>query len=54
MPVALDFADGSPSIIAKATTYLGSVESDRANYVRAVDLLEEATELSRAAAGPAT
>ncbi len=49
---ALDFGDGSPSIIAKATTYLGSVESDRANYVRAVDLLEQATELSRAAADP--
>ena len=34
---------------AKATTYLGSVESDRANYVKALILLEEATELSRAA-----
>jgi tetratricopeptide (TPR) repeat protein len=49
---ALDFADESPSIIAKATTYLGSVESDRANYVRAVDLLEESIELSRAASEP--
>lgn len=44
---ALTFADGSPSITAKATAYLGSVESDRANYGRAVVLLAEATHLSR-------
>lgn len=49
---ALAFADGSPSIMAKATTYLGSVESDRGNYGTASDLLEEATELSTAAEDP--
>jgi tetratricopeptide (TPR) repeat protein len=49
---ALDFADGSPSIVSKATTYLGSVESDRANYLRAIELLEEGTKLSRTAAEP--
>jgi tetratricopeptide (TPR) repeat protein len=38
--------------MAKASTYLGSVESDRANYARAVVLLEEAAELSRAAGDP--
>lgn len=46
---ALDFADESPSIIRKATSYLGLVESDRANYVTAVGLLQQSTESSRAA-----
>jgi DNA-binding SARP family transcriptional activator len=44
---ALEFADDSPSMIAKATIYLGSVESDRANYVKAISLLEQAIDLSR-------
>ena len=33
----------SPSTRAKAMTYLGSVASDRADYPRAVALLEDAT-----------
>ena len=49
---ALRFADDSLSILAKATTYLGSVESDRADYVKAADLLEEGIDLSRAAGDP--
>jgi DNA-binding SARP family transcriptional activator len=49
---ALTWADGMPSVTAKATTYLGSVESDRANYPRAVTLLEEATRQSRLAGDP--
>jgi DNA-binding SARP family transcriptional activator len=49
---ALKFADGSPSMTAKATTYLGAVESDRANYARAVDLLNHGLTLSRAAREP--
>jgi DNA-binding SARP family transcriptional activator len=42
----------SPSTLAKALTYLGSVASDRAEYPRATSLLEQATELSRAAGEP--
>jgi hypothetical protein len=38
---ALKFAGGSASMKAKALTYLGSVDSDRANYRRAADLLGE-------------
>lgn len=49
---ALAFGDGSPSIVAKATTYLGSVESDRSNYVEAAELLERSIELSRGVADP--
>jgi tetratricopeptide (TPR) repeat protein len=49
---ALDRSDGSLSIQAKAMTYLGSVESDRANYPRASALLTEAIQLSRAAGEP--
>jgi DNA-binding SARP family transcriptional activator len=49
---ALGFADESTSIMAKATTYLGAVESDRANYATAVSHLETATELSRASGDP--
>lgn len=49
---ALEFADDSPSTMAKATTYLGSVKSDRANYVEAVSLLKKAIELSRVAGEP--
>lgn len=49
---ALKFAGGSPSIKAKALTYLGAVESDRANYRRASDLLDQAAKLSQAAGEP--
>lgn len=49
---ALTFTDGSPSVAAKATIYLGSLESDRANYRRASAFLEEALALSRAAGEP--
>ena len=45
---SLAFAHGSPSITVKATTYLGSVASDRADYGRAVELLEKATATARA------
>ncbi len=49
---ALEYASGSPSVQAKAMTYLGSVESDRASYRRAVGLLEQAVTLSLAAGEP--
>ena len=45
----LEFAADSPAITAKLTTYLGSVESDRADYVRATSLLKDAIGLSRVA-----
>ena len=41
-----------PATRAKAMTYLGSVASDRADYPRAVLLLEEAGRLSREAGDP--
>jgi DNA-binding SARP family transcriptional activator len=46
---ALTFAGGSPPVTAKAMTYLGAVESDRASYRRATGLLEQAVMLSQAA-----
>jgi tetratricopeptide (TPR) repeat protein len=49
---AKKLADGSPSVTAKALTYLGSVESDRGSYRRAAGLLEQAVTLSRAAGEP--
>jgi DNA-binding SARP family transcriptional activator len=49
---ALEYASGSPSVQAKAMTYLGSVESDRASYRRAAGLLEQAVTLSRAVGEP--
>lgn len=39
---ALRLADGSPSMVAKAQTYLGSVASDRGDYRQAVELLADA------------
>lgn len=42
----------SRSTCAKATVYLGSVVSDRADYPRAISLLTEGVELSRVAAEP--
>jgi len=41
-------AGGSVAVTAKAMTYLGAVESDRANYRRSSDFLKEAVALSRA------
>jgi tetratricopeptide (TPR) repeat protein len=49
---ALAFAEGSPSVRAKALAYLGSVASDRADYRRATGLLEQAVTLSPAAGEP--
>jgi tetratricopeptide (TPR) repeat protein len=51
---ALAVADGSPAITARVTTYLGGVESDRAGYPRARELLERAAGLAHAAADPRT
>ena len=49
---ALKLAGGSLSMQAKAMTYLGAVESDRASYQRATGLPEQAVTLSRAAGEP--
>ncbi|MBA2952483.1 SARP family transcriptional regulator [Nocardioides sp. MAH-18] len=49
---AMDLADGSPVVMAKAATYLGSVHSDTADYPRAIALLDEAGRLSREAGDP--
>lgn len=49
---ALRWASGSPSLTAKATTYLGAVASDQADYERALSLLEEGVGLSRLAVEP--
>lgn len=43
---------GAPSVLAKATTYLGAVKSDRADYPAAVTLLDRAVSLSRLASDP--
>jgi DNA-binding SARP family transcriptional activator len=43
------YAEQEPRTTARATTYLGAVASDRADYPRALDLLEQAASLSRAA-----
>ena len=48
----LEQGSHSPSTLAKAMTYLGSVASDRAEYPRASSLLEEATRLSHSAHEP--
>src|SRR5262245_60782911 len=45
-------ASGSPSTEAKALTYLGVIESDRADYPRAQCLLEGAVARSRALGEP--
>jgi hypothetical protein len=49
---ALRLAGGDAAIRAKATTYLGSVASDQADYPRATALLAEAGRLSREAGDP--
>ncbi|MBK5224182.1 MAG: tetratricopeptide repeat protein [Acidimicrobiia bacterium] len=42
-------AESSPAIMAKSTTYLGSVESDRSNYPGALGLLDQAVSFARVA-----
>jgi tetratricopeptide (TPR) repeat protein len=49
---ALAYAGSSPGVAAEAMTYLGAVDSDRAEYPAAVAGLERAVELSRAAGDP--
>jgi DNA-binding SARP family transcriptional activator len=49
---AAQLAQDSPATLAKATTYLGAVLSDRGFYERAGELLHSAVELSRAAGDP--
>ncbi len=44
---AVDLAQTSPAVLAKATSYLGSVHSDRGSYPLAVDLLERAVSVAR-------
>jgi len=51
---ALELADGSPSVTAKATMYLGSAASDQGAYPRAVELLEQAATLAHADDQPRT
>ena len=52
LSLVLSPGSDSPSTLAKATTYLGSVASDRADYPLAVSLLEEAAAMSRKAGEP--
>jgi DNA-binding SARP family transcriptional activator len=49
---ALKLPASPPAILAKATTYLGAVHSDRADYDQAATLLESAVNLSRTARDP--
>lgn len=44
---ALSRAEGSPVVMAKAATYLGSVHSDTANYPESIAVLDVACRLSR-------
>lgn len=44
---AMSLTGGSPAVMAKAATYLGSVHSDTADYPRAIALLETALRLAR-------
>lgn len=46
---ALDLGKGSLSMVAKAETYLGSVESDRGNYPEALEHLHKGLEAARVA-----
>jgi DNA-binding SARP family transcriptional activator len=48
----LGTGEASPSVRAKALTYLGSVASDRADYPRAVSLLDDAIRASHAVGEP--
>ena len=49
---ALNLADGTPAVMAKTATYLGSIHSDTADYPQAIDLLDLAARLSREAGDP--
>jgi DNA-binding SARP family transcriptional activator len=49
---ARSLAEGSPAVMARAATYLGSVHSDTADYPRAIALLDAAVDLSREADDP--
>lgn len=49
LTAAAEAATGSPAMMAKSTTYLGSVESDRSNYPKAVALLDQAVNFASAA-----
>ena len=49
---AMNLADGSPAVMAKAATYLGSVHSDTADYPQAIALLDLAGRLSRESGDP--
>lgn len=51
---ALAYADGAPAVTAKATTYLGAVQADRADYRTAAALLDAGAELSHRADAPRT
>jgi DNA-binding SARP family transcriptional activator len=52
LSAVLDTPGATPAVAARATTYLGAVASDRADYPRALALLEEAADRSRAAGEP--
>ena len=49
---AVDLARSSPAVLAKATSYLGSVHRDRGGYPQAVELLERAVRAARGADDP--
>ena len=49
---AVDLARSSPAVLAKATSYLGSVYSDLGSYPQAVDLLEGAVRVAGVADDP--
>ncbi|HET7901939.1 MAG TPA: BTAD domain-containing putative transcriptional regulator [Candidatus Nanopelagicales bacterium] len=51
---ALDLAEGSPSVLARATMYLGAAASDQSHYLRALELLERAATLAHADGHPRT
>jgi DNA-binding SARP family transcriptional activator len=49
---AVDLAQASPPVLAKASSYLGSVHSDRGSYPQAVDALDRAVRVAREAGDP--
>ena len=51
---ALELAGDSPSVVAKATMYLGAAASDQSDYPRALALLERAVALAMADGDPRT
>jgi len=52
LQAAAELAGGSSAILAQTSTYLGSVESDRGNYRRALLLLQEAVSRAQQAEDP--